>query len=976
MKLKDKPTLLYDASVIRNERSEARNTAMRVGKMFIDLINAFDASLGGDGPAIFPEGIETGVYEPGVSGGKIDSEGDAEFRNLLVRLKALLGELEVKGDAVFDGSVGSPDFVSGFPDGSGWGIVRKEILNALGVPEYKYSAEFDEVIVRGALRIFSLVASQLLGENDNRVFTAMAEVDHYDPATGRVWLDTKGGKLYNPFRKGDYIMVQQYTGAQTPDGYISKHYELIITGAGCGDESDGEERLDWVTFGNYASADGRDAAIVITKGDTFTRVDSATDADRKGLIQIMTVGAATPYMDVVYGLKTDPANALKGRLGNLEGVRHHLFGWLQGFGEMLTNLYAVGDFRLRRTGESLDSKIEMLRGVFESRYRSLTHDITENDNYLTNPSFAEQMAGWEAVDDGQILTSNGEPLLVNGNTFVADDRIALIEEYEGKGMLHLKRSGIRQRNALVRQPGTHREFVPSAEIGSPEQWRDVKDTLYLSVKIFALSDGVLSVGFEGSEAETGSLPSPAVARVTASGEWQTLQWQGTWDGKGDFVLEYTGEAYISLLSLTDCALDDFKREVSTSIEQTSDRIRLLGTNIDNISGKVTQLGIDLDAANGQIELYAKETKETIDGVKKDLSSLTIKADEISSTVTRIDNDVKTAQSDISQTADSITAAVARIEAAENNIKSSNLTIESNYTSLSTQIESLDGEVQAKAEIRTSVQYNPETGKVTSEIKLRADQIDINGATTINNSFEVSESGDVTMREGVVMEEGALIGNLRVSGSLLTNENEDGNACIILINKENGTKAVLGDAANTLGVKMAGIFESTKKESALGGTLHEALLVSAQGAMNNCALGMDGGYVSGFAMKTRVLTASEVLARADYNIVCANSSEITLTLPEMQPHDDGHVIRIKRVGSAKVSIRLGYSNYYADTLGTVGRCRSFLFYNQGDILTGDSLITLNSCGDGYELVWCRELQHTSGSTTLHGGWVQYKFPPNW
>ena len=369
MKLKDKPTLLYDASVIRNERSEARNTAMRVGKMFIDLINAFDASLGGDGPAIFPEGIETGVYEPGVSGGKIDSEGDAEFRNLLVRLKALLGELEVKGDAVFDGSVGSPDFVSGFPDGSGWGIVRKEILNALGVPEYKYSAEFDEVIVRGALRIFSLVASQLLGENDNRVFTAMAEVDHYDPATGRVWLDTKGGKLYNPFRKGDYIMVQQYTGAQTPDGYISKHYELIITGAGCGDESDGEERLDWVTFGNYASADGRDAAIVITKGDTFTRVDSATDADRKGLIQIMTVGAATPYMDVVYGLKTDPANALKGRLGNLEGVRHHLFGWLQGFGEMLTNLYAVGDFRLRRTGESLDSKIEMLRGVFESRDR-------------------------------------------------------------------------------------------------------------------------------------------------------------------------------------------------------------------------------------------------------------------------------------------------------------------------------------------------------------------------------------------------------------------------------------------------------------------------------------------------------------------------------------------------------------------------------------------------------------------------------
>jgi len=240
-------------------------------------------------------------------------------------------------------------FVSGFPDGKGWAILKREVLNALGIPETKYTAEFDDIIVRGALRVFTMVVSQLLGENDNRIFTGMSEVDHYDPETGRVWLDTKGGKLYNPFREGDYIMVQQYNGMPSEDNahYITKHYELIVTDAGMGDEANGEERLDWVTFSNFVSADGRSAAEAISKGDTFTRVDSATDADRKGIIQIMTDGLRHSLFGCCLWVKNRPKQCAQGTLGNLAGIHHHLFGWLDGFGELLTNLYAVGDFRLR-----------------------------------------------------------------------------------------------------------------------------------------------------------------------------------------------------------------------------------------------------------------------------------------------------------------------------------------------------------------------------------------------------------------------------------------------------------------------------------------------------------------------------------------------------------------------------------------------------------------------------------------------------
>ncbi len=577
------------------------------------------------------DGSEFGEYKAGISGARIDADGNAVLGMLLARLKAELAELQVNGAAEFRGKLSSEDFISGFTTGKGWAIFKREVLNALGVPETKYTAEVDDIVIRGALRVFTMAISQLLGENDNRIFTGMMEVDHYDQSTGRVYLQTHDGKIYNPFRPDDYIMVQQYNGMPSDenDHYITKHYELIVTGAGCGDQSDGENRLDWVEFGNFVSADGGMPADVISKGDTFTRVDNATDVDRKGLIQIITVGTATPYIDIVHGMKTDPGNCLKGRLGNLKGIHHSLFGWLDGYGELLTNLYAVGDFRLRRTGESLDAKIEMLRAMFATRYQILEYDLTEDDNYLLNASFTETMEGWTVQDDGKVITSNGAALLMNGNTYIADGRIAGIEELDGRNVLHIKKSGIRQGNALIRKPGTHKEYRALSVDSIMEDYSDVKDTLFLSVRVLARTDGVLTIGMSGATSEPGSLPSPATAAVTSSGEWQNFQWEGTWDGKGDFVLQYTGNAYISALSLTDRALDDFKKEVSTQITQTSGNIRLLGTNINNIKGSISQLGIDLDAAEEQIRIYA----EKYDKFNGDVTSMGLRIDAAESKLT-------------------------------------------------------------------------------------------------------------------------------------------------------------------------------------------------------------------------------------------------------------------------------------------------------------------------------------------------------
>ena len=965
----------------------------------------------------FLDGIQTGTYKEGVSGSRIDKDGNAEFGKIITRLRAILAELQVNGSAEFRGQLSSEEFVSGFLNGKGWAILKKEVLNALGVSETKYTGEFDEIVVRGMLRVFSLVASQMLGENDNRVFTGMMEVDHFEESSGKVWLRTQDGKLYNPFRKGDYIMVQQYNGMPSAENeyYITKHYELIVESAGIGNTDDGEDRLDWITFSGFLSADGKPASETIASGDTFTRVDNATDADRKGLIQIITVGTATPYMDIVYGMKTDPDNSLKGRIGNLQGVYHHLFGWLEGFGELLMNLYAVGDFRLRRTGESLDAKIEMLKGLFSTSYQRVSYDLTEEDNYLKNATFSESMEGWSTQNDTSVLMSNGEPLLVNGAILNTTGKVAAIAEYEGRNMLHINDSYVSQANADIRKPGTHKEYIQAEDGTLTDEYVEVDDTLFLSVKFLAKTDGTLTIGMQGSSSEDGSLPFAQVA-VSSSTDWQIFQWSGTWDGVGDFLLQYTGEMYVSLLSLTDKALDDFKKSVSTRIEQTDSNIRLLGTNVDNLNGTVTELGIELDAAEEDISIYAAKTDENTSSI----SALKVEVSSISSTVTSVQGDLAAAEKTaaaaaqaahdradeayseassawwkayyaqqdadsaqstaddayaqsvanataIEQNATSISAIAGLFDSDGHLLEGSGWVTTTNYNSLYSKVYSMDGQLAAKAELSTSVQYDPDTGLVTSDIKLTADKISIEGITTINNSFSVDTDG--TTR----------IAGFTVSGNGLVNSGFDNDAYVIFRNDTYKTFAGIGGnvlPAST-GLRAVARFENHDTTDQWGFGANYAMLVSAQGGRDNVAIGFNGGSIYGMAMKNTIIgtdITSKTLERSDYNVIAINTSDCTLTLPTMQLYDDGHVIRIKRLGSGGLSIKMGYCYTWNGT--SYRYTRPVLIYNQNSKLTGTNTLSFSSICDAFELVWCRDINYTVDGTQYYGAWVQYKLPRDW
>ena len=666
---------------------------------------------------------------------------------------ATLKQLHVKGDSNFDGNLFSKQFVSDFLTGKGWGIYNKPITNAAGMLENKWTGEFDNVIVRGSLRVYEMIISQLLGENDNRVFTGMMEVDHYDKESGKVYLDTQDGKLYNPFRRDDIIMVQQFNGMpnSSNDYYVVKNYELLVTDAGCGNLEDGNKRLDWVKFANFTSSiTGATPEDLIRKKDTFVRVDNLSDPDRKGIMQIITVGTASPHLDVIYGLKTNPESALKGRLGNLEGIVHPWFGRLQGFGEYLTNIYAVGDLILRRTGESVDTKFQVLENMFSSRFAKTSYELTNGKNYLENGQFLEQIsdadntiiANWEidADDDSMLwVDATGMPFMVNSTLTTSGNKKVTLEQNDGRQMLRVQNCGLRQNNALIKQPGTHKEYVKGsgekndAGLSQTEAATvDVQDKLYVNIRLYAKTAGQLTYGFNGCKAVDGmeNTLTAKTESIAYSGEWQTVRMEGNWNGTGDFIIRYSGDCYIALVTITDEPLSEFGKTVSTQIVQTAENIKLLGENINKVNGKTTRLGIELDAEKGEIRQYVDQTDKKN---REDTSSLILQTS--SSITSSVDKKLKDQydtvtseySSSISQTAEGIRQWVGSQDYANNT------TVSSSIEQLSGRITSTVEMVKANASSITQIQQDIDSITLTVGKAATQDQLTEN-VNALNKSI--------------------------------------------------------------------------------------------------------------------------------------------------------------------------------------------------------------------------------------------------
>lgn len=496
---------------------------------------------------------------------------------------AILDSLRVRSDIYVGRRMGSPSFISGFPEGTGWDLSPYKITNSAGVKETRYRLEIDDIVARKSARFYEMIISQLRGENDNVMFSGQMKVAYYDSAAGRLYLDTELGILYNPFRPGDLLEVQRYNGIPSSDNnyYITKQYELQVEEVGIGSLADGEDRLDWITFKNFVGNLSQ-----IAEGDVLTRVDSATDSTRKGIVKITTIDElGTPHISAIYGMKTNPDDSLLARLGNCAGVRTKN-------GIQLTEqvgLYARGAFFENSTivlqnGDTIEQTFIAMNGKFESLIDSIRNDISaEGGNILVNSSFSQNTNYWTAANNVHFINVGGEYLWLDGSFYVEKDQVADIYNDKGQNVLRIRNTYILQQNAIM---------------NIPDHTEEEEKTYSFSLFYKVLRPGSCGFGIPGTELYHEE-------QLSESDSYQKLSKVGKWNGEGDFELRFTGEILIYGVGLFSDEIADAIVKLQTQIDQTDEYIKLLATKdyVDNETGEIyvhfdSQLQITAEQMSG------------------------------------------------------------------------------------------------------------------------------------------------------------------------------------------------------------------------------------------------------------------------------------------------------------------------------------------------------------------------------------------
>ena len=222
----------------------------------------------------------------------------------------------------------------------------------------------------------------------------------------------------------------------------------------------------------------------------------------------------------------------------------------------------VGDFILK-TGVNIATELQILENLIKTEIQSVEYVLNETDNYLLNASFVKDMEGWVRDDDVQVLEA--EELLQANSEYLSDaGRLAGVVTYDGKLWLRLKDSYVKQPNANLTQPAQSGKF-------------------YVSLRYICTGSGTLSCGFSGQGLyKTASIAINRTARM--------FEFSGNWDGTGDFLIQFTGDIHINLVTLTNRPLDDFKQEVNSSFTQMAGSIKAMVTSIDNINKTIRESG--------------------------------------------------------------------------------------------------------------------------------------------------------------------------------------------------------------------------------------------------------------------------------------------------------------------------------------------------------------------------------------------------
>ena len=247
-----------------------------------------------------------------------------------------------------------------------------------------------------------------------------------------------------------------------------------------------------------------------------------------------------------------------------------------------------------------------------------------------------------------------------------------------------------------------------------------------------------------------------------------------------------------------------------------------------------------------------------------------------------------------------------------------------------------------------------------------------------NVLFVVKDGVVTCKTGTfdnIAVQSGRVGGFNIDGMVLTNAGLNNDAAVLCKHSTYGVTAAIGaNVTPGTGYRAVALFENHDTSNGVTTSLpNYAIRASARNTRNNIAIALDGGAVQGFAMRNVIVgttATAGAIAREDYNVVALNSAQCQLTLPIMQLYDDGHVVRIKRLGNGLLNIKMSKGITYTDS-GSGQLSTPVLRTASGGIVEYDDVHQLSNVGDAIELVWCRDVVTNYNGVTYYGAWVEYK-----
>lgn len=528
------------------------------------------------GRITFEQGVVFGEEE----NGRVDGNGNADLLTAVVR------EL-----------LSSGDYTGGGLTDRGW---------KLGMDEDRLSHLIvDKLTVRQVMNVFELLINKVRSVG------------------GQICVSAANGKIKAVEERGDYYLI-----SFEQENMFVRH-DLVRCQAFTGTDL----RSYWVEVADVTT-DG----IVVAKeefedvepkaGDECVLMGNTAVENRQNLVLISATEDGEPRVDVMDGVSGKSfGNALRARLGNLDGIKDDTFPWNnqpRGNGLYADNVYLRGTFLLS-TGEDVKTKLEITEGKVQSAIDSVRNDFLSEKGYLNNPTFASGLEKWNS--------ENETVFFLVGNKWVWANGAALSKKGDGASVVtDMGRKVVRIRNKYIRQKHENLRFVPTF----PTKSDGKKEALpvYLSFFYRCAKSGTLKIGFENVD-KTGfaDFNSMVVSEeIAATGGYVQYTCSGLWNGTGDFKLAFDGDIYLYMLVLSTDKIEALTYKYKTLFEQSERLVKISAAVYDKDERALQETGLMIQPegtgiyikdANGKLALIGVGVEETdAEGNKKTVIKLT------------------------------------------------------------------------------------------------------------------------------------------------------------------------------------------------------------------------------------------------------------------------------------------------------------------------------------------------------------------